>query len=117
MSPFLKTSNKRNTACPLSKDHLQALHALKKNDSLVICKPDKGNAVVILDKSAYVEKMLNILKENSKFSVDEFDIDLTPKIEKQVNSAITELAKSNLITQKEAKQLRTKGSTIPSILD
>ena len=106
-------STKHNSPCSLTKNHFKALNSLRKNDSIVICKPDKGNAVVILDKTAYVEKMNQILNDGSKFSVDEFNIDLTQKIEKQVNGAIADLTKCNLITQKEAKHLKTQGSTIP----
>ena len=35
----------------------RALGSLKKNDSIVILKADKGNATVVLDKGSYGEKM------------------------------------------------------------
>ena len=35
---------------------LEALQQLASNSSLIICKPDKGNEVVVMDKIDYVEK-------------------------------------------------------------
>ena len=39
----------------------------KKDTSIVICKPDKGNCVVVLDKKDYIRKMGTILKNKTKF--------------------------------------------------
>ncbi|XP_046860166.1 uncharacterized protein LOC124453391 [Xenia sp. Carnegie-2017] len=44
-----------------------ALSNLKKNKNIVVCKPDKGSGVEILDREDYNSKMLNILKDNNKF--------------------------------------------------
>ena len=45
------------------------LKKLKNNSDIVIVKPDKGNAVVILDRSSYDECLLKILNDTSKFKV------------------------------------------------
>ena len=99
---------------PLSHDHLQALKSLHKNRSLVICPPDKGNSVVILDRSDYVDKMTTILN-TSKFECDSFQIDLTSKIEKQVNASVNKLKKLGVIDDAVAKSISPKGSVIPSL--
>ena len=43
------------------------LNSLRKNKDIVILKPDKGNAVVVLDRSVYKSKIYNILSDTSKF--------------------------------------------------
>ena len=40
----------------LSKEEWQALTDLRKNDSIIITKPDKGNGVVIINKHDYLNK-------------------------------------------------------------
>ena len=44
-----------------------ALRELRRNKSIVILKPDKGNGVVILNKSDYISKIDTILADSSKF--------------------------------------------------
>ena len=54
-----------------SKAHLKKhrlLQNLKRNKSIVILKPDKGNAVVIMDRSVYNQQIYNILSDGTKFS-------------------------------------------------
>ena len=42
------------------------LKKLKENENIAILKPDKGNAVVIMDKAAYNEKLYGALSDNTK---------------------------------------------------
>lgn len=51
----------------LSKEQFSALKKLRQNKNIVILKPDKGNGVVILDRSDYVAKISVILNDTSKF--------------------------------------------------
>ena len=46
----------------ISDEELAALKSLKSNNSIVICKADKGNCIVILDKELYMSKAEEILK-------------------------------------------------------
>ena len=48
-------------------EHCKTLKELRKNQKLVITRPDKGRATVILTKDMYVEKMMKILNDKSKF--------------------------------------------------
>ena len=43
------------------------LSSLRKNKNIVILKPDKGNAVVILDREIYKRNIYDILSDQSKF--------------------------------------------------
>src|ERR1700761_2025632 len=62
------------------------LRKLGKNDDLYISKPDKGNGIVILNRSDYVLKMENLLSDRSKFvAVDENYYELTQRLESRLN--------------------------------
>lgn len=43
---------------------MDALHNLKKDESRVVTKADKGNKVVILDKDEYIRKMNELLEDD-----------------------------------------------------
>ena len=45
----------------------RALNSLHSNENIVITKPDKGSGVVILNKNDFIDKMLVILDDPSKF--------------------------------------------------
>ena len=51
----------------LTNEEFQALKKLAANKDIIIQKSDKGNSVVIIDKSVYVEKMNEILSDRTKF--------------------------------------------------
>jgi len=44
-----------------------AIQSLKNNPSLVTCKQDKGNEVVLLNKTDYVTKVESLLSDTTKF--------------------------------------------------
>ena len=50
------------------KENIKALKKLSKNDNLVITRPDKCTEVVLLEKTAYKEKIETILPHSTKFS-------------------------------------------------
>jgi len=54
-STFYYDLHQQNTG--LSTEKKEALHKLSNNDSIIICKPDKSNDVVILNKQDYIKKM------------------------------------------------------------
>ena len=55
---------------------MATLRDLWKNNNLVITRPDKGNATVVLNRQDYVKKMLIILNDKSPSGV-EFSFDDT----------------------------------------
>ena len=50
-----------------SKEEFIALKNLSSNKELVIQKSDKGNAVVILNKSDYTDRLKDMLTDSNKF--------------------------------------------------
>ena len=77
----------------LEREHLKALRDLRMNHELIITRPDKGRATVTMKKESYVEKMMAILGDKSKFlpvgPVSEFD--QTEKIEQSLRSFLSQL--------------------------
>jgi len=61
----------------LSPDEQNALDSLNKDQSILICKPDKGDGVVIMDKVDYYRKMDEMLKDTSKFRKINCDSNIT----------------------------------------
>lgn len=81
----------------------------------MICPPDKGNAVVLLDRCDYVRKMLHILNDSSKFSSDPSDKDRTAHLEKEVSSQLNALVSKGFISAETARNLTPRGSSIPRL--
>ena len=58
----------------LSTEERDALQKVANNPTLIICKPDKGNGVVVMNKNDYINKMNKILSNKAQFqkvSVDD----------------------------------------------
>ena len=49
-------TNKNKIIKNLSDEELDALKTLTRNKDIIICKTDKGNAIVIMDRKDYIEK-------------------------------------------------------------
>ena len=74
------------------------LRKLGKNENLFISKPDKGNGIVILNRSDYVTKMQHTLSDTSKFvPTDENCYKLTHRLESRLNKFLLTLYKVNKI--------------------
>ena len=71
----------------LNKDEISALKILSKNKDLLIQKSDKGNSMVLIDKSDYLDKMCNILSDSKKL-VQSSVVDDEQLTEKSVNLTV-----------------------------
>jgi hypothetical protein len=94
----------------LSDEELAALKSLKSNKNIVICKADKGNSVVILDREIYMKKAEEILKgeqfqllNNDKFHGER---------EKELNRYILSLFKDGTLDNKLRYQLQSTCSSL-----
>ena len=98
------------------KDDLQTLKQLSKNEKLVICRPDKGRGVVILNKSDYISKMNNILSDSSKFvKVNEPLQKVAFRTEDKLNRLLNKLKNSGLIENSLYQSLHSTGSTVGTL--
>ena len=64
----------------LTQEEHNAFIHLSTNNDIVIQKADKGNTVVIVDKSTYIEKMEEILPDQSTYTKIQFDHQLNPEL-------------------------------------
>ena len=60
----------------LTRKEKETLRALSQDTSVVICKPDKGNGVVVLDQKVYIKKMGTVLKDKTKFQPKKSNVNL-----------------------------------------
>ncbi|CAF3764573.1 unnamed protein product [Rotaria sp. Silwood1] len=92
----------------ISDDEFHALKSLRNNHNIVICRADKGNCIVILDKKDYIEKINQILElkqfKNAK------DSSLTEK-ENSMNEYIVKLHKDNVIDKETYWKIRSTSSS------
>ena len=100
----------------LHHEHRKALRELR-NENLVIVRPDKGRATVILTRDEYVQKMLTILQDQSKFvclgPCDEFDCTL--KTEKKLQSYLKRLRTRKEISLDVYDRITPTGSARPRL--
>ena len=89
------------------------LRRLRKNNQIVIIRPDKGNAVVILNREHYNRMILDIVSEKTKFR--EISTDPTLKREGQLQRFLLKLKKKGVFKEDEYKRLYPKGSMITRI--
>ena len=95
-----------------SKSDIKLLKYLSKDKDTIICKPDKGRGIVMLNKCDYIEKMQGILNDSSKFIEIK---DVTPLIstlraEGRLNAAVNKLKNNSVIDPALASKLTTSGS-------
>ena len=97
-----------------TKSDINILKKLHRENSLVICKPDKGRGVVILNKSDYIDKMENIISDTSKFSkittMDPFKLSL--KYELKINDFLRKLKSNKTIDNLTYKSLYCSGTSL-----
>ena len=72
----------------------KGLNELASDKTIVVTKADKGEAVVILNKKDYHEKLLNLLSDKTKFNCIESD--LTIERENRLKNILSNLEKNNL---------------------
>ena len=98
----------------LTKEHINALNELKKNDNIVILKPDKGSGAVIMDKVDYISKLNLILSDTSKFIPDN-QPDNVLLVEKQITRELHFLLFDNYLSKNDFLSLKPIGCHTPEL--
>ena len=103
-------------SCIFNRNDIANLRSLPRNKDIIICKPDKGRGVVIVDKCVYVNKMKEFLSDTSKFQLISEPMDkFTRKIEDKLNNFIRKIKGIADIPENTLKYLSASGSS-PGIL-
>ena len=97
----------------INKDDLDLLKKLGSNKNIIITRPDKGNGVVLLDRFDYVNKMLNVLSDHTKFEKVDCPnrYKLIYKIEDRINRFLSKLKNSKVLSQEHYSELYVSGSS------
>ena len=103
----------------MHKECFRAINRLRKNDDIIITKPDNSCGVVLLNKNDYVNKMNEILHDQSKFkrlrSVSSNDN--TASIESRLKKQLLGVIKADLMPKWIYDAIRSTGSQRPRMYD
>jgi hypothetical protein len=103
---------KRKSIRNISDDEWKALKELKSNKDIIICKSDKGNAIVILNKSEYISKMNLVLNNRQFFRTDKC---LLQEKEAEMNKFLRELERQKVISKELFWKLHSTSSNISTL--
>lgn len=96
------------------KNHFQMTKLLKTKTDIYITRPDKYAGVVILNYSEYINKMLSILNDSSKFrKLGDVTCDDTIKTEVQLQKRLLKLHKRKFLTKEIYYNIHLIGSQHP----
>ena len=110
-----KLYNEKDAVSSLNREEIFALKTLPKNKDLIIQKSDKGNSLVLINKSDYLDKMYNILSGSKIFVkssvMDDKHLNFIDGIDKKLNDLSKESKASGAISETGYKKLKPKGSS------
>ena len=97
----------------------RALNSLRSNKNIVITKQDIGSGEVILNKNDFIDKMLVILDDTSKFEKlgPTSSNDNTANIKSKLQKRLLELFKEDTIPKSLYQNIRPTGSQTPRMYD
>ena len=119
-SSFKFYNKKDHTFENLTVDEHQAFLELLDLKNAVIQKADKGNVIVLINKTDYVEKMETILSDTSKFRKVVFgekfkEVNYLVDKEAEINELLKKLGEGGVLEKQEIRKLKPHGSQ-PGIL-
>ncbi|CAF1474707.1 unnamed protein product [Rotaria sordida] len=94
----------KNDIPNLSNEENIAISNLLNDKSIIICKADKGNATVILNRDDYIKKGNELLNDKKIFK--KISSNLTEKREKSLIEFLLKLKRKKAINDKDYKQMR-----------
>ena len=97
----------------ISNEENKALRNLKKDATRIIMKADKGNCLVIMDRSDYDSKMENLLQDENNYTV----VRKPPfkKVERELNALLLSLKSQRKLLEKTYRYLHSSDAIPPAI--
>ena len=92
-----------------SKEEWETLKDLRKDDSIIITKPDKGNGVVIVKKHDYLTKMKQLISDETK--LEKLTENTTKSREQSLICYLRQLKRDHLIDDCTFQKVLPNGST------
>ena len=100
---------------PFGKEHTAALRELRNNKEIIITRPDKGNGTVLMNKTDYIARMMEILGHETKFEClggcDKHD--RTGQIERALQAYLLQQRKAGEISSEIFDRIHPTGSVRP----
>ena len=87
----------------------RVLKSLRQNNDIIICKPDKGNGIVILDRKMYEDGILELISDKKKFK--EVKEDPTKSKERSLQNYLRVLRKDGFFDQQDYVKLYPNGTS------
>ena len=104
-------------SCIFNKSDILELKTFGNNKDIIVTRPDKGRGVVIVDRCAYINKMLGIISDRQKFNEIKDSIhSYSTRIEDKINNFLRKLKNLKLLSDETYKSLFVSGSG-PGILN
>ncbi|XP_075741705.1 uncharacterized protein LOC142791990 [Rhipicephalus microplus] len=94
----------------LSREECKAIHALRNDDKVVILPADKGNAMVLLDREAYNDKVRDLLDSPS---YEKLMKDPTPSVQREMNKLLADTFKAHPKARNTYLQLICRNGSAP----
>ncbi|KAA3679044.1 uncharacterized protein DEA37_0004506 [Paragonimus westermani] len=91
----------------------KALKTLRKNDQIVILPTDKGNAIAILNRQDYKDKVNDLLKDSTTY--EHVTGEPTKSLRARITKTVTALKKKKSLTEEQAKHLRPIEGPVPRL--
>ena len=97
----------------ISTEERKALRNLKKDPTRIVTKADKGNSLVVMDRSDYDSKMTNLLQGKTTYTV----VRKAPfkKVERELNAMLLDLKNQEKLPEKTYRKLHSSDAIPPSI--
>ena len=89
------------------------MKSLRLDTSIIIKSADKGGAVVIMDKTKYIQEAMHQLNNTDHYS--EVPNNILTKITKEINEFITLIQKHGHISQQDKEALTTQYPRLPCL--
>ena len=90
-----------------SKRDICDLKQLASNNNIIVCKPDNGRGVVLIDRVIYATKIINIVNYTSKFTeLTESIQTMSTRIRDKVTNYLRKLKNLDLLSAETYKQFK-----------
>ena len=94
------------------KEDFLILRKLAQRNDIILCRPDKGRGVVLLNRDDYIQKMNLILSDSSKFcKIGSPEFSTVFKIEDKINRTLKKLKDDGLLDGLTYNSLYSSGSS------
>ena len=113
---YSKTKLEKSSLLDFSEKR-KIIRELKKDNNLIVTKPEKGNGCVLMNKSEYLEKINDIISDSTKFKLlgKAKELDNIDKVESETIKFLKQLLFKNGIIESLFNLIKPVGSVTPRL--